>query len=165
MATVTPNERSDRRALRPPPRDSTKPARMLAFSIESRVIDVNPAAVGDRNRKPPNQSRWRGSGSSSSDDFYGEGPGDERGALQVGTPGGKLFGKKFASRRVAIAVPETLRPVTDLRTLARRARVRGVMPTRSVQRGRASVECRLSLNSPPNEVRWVHLRLLADDPA
>jgi len=135
---------------------------MLAFSIESRVIDVNPAAVGDRNRKPPNQSRWRGSGSSWSDDFYGEGPGDERGALQVGRPGGKLLGKKL---RVAIAVPEALRPVTDLRTLARRARVRGVMPTRSIQRGRASVECRLSLNSPPDEVRWVHLRLLADDPA
>jgi len=59
---------------------------MLAFSIESRVIDVNPAAVGDRNRKPPNQSRWRGSGSSSSDDFYGEGPGDERGAPQAEGP-------------------------------------------------------------------------------
>jgi len=29
---------------------------MLAFSIESRVIDMNPAAVGDRNRKPPNQA-------------------------------------------------------------------------------------------------------------
>ena len=136
---------------------------MLAFSIESRVIDVNPAAVGDRNRKPPNQSRWRGSGSSSSDDFYGEGPGDERGALQVGRPGGKLFGKKLrvGGSRSRTAVPETLRPVTDLRTLARRARVRGVMPTRSAQRGRMQA----STEQPPDEVRWVHLRCWGDDPA
>jgi len=46
---------------------------------------VNLAATGDRNRKPPNQSRWRGSGSISSDDFYGEGPGDEKGDTKVGS--------------------------------------------------------------------------------
>ena len=69
-------------------------------SIESRVIDVNLVAAGDRNRKPPTQARWHGRGSSPSDNF--DVPRDADGKL-----------KRFASPGDAcVATVEVMRKLT-----------------------------------------------------